>query len=266
MWKLSVKKINGIGYTGAAIYKLHFDNGERFYIGSTTCVGEKTDRIRERFRTGKISKKMKHFIKDKTKCQFEVLEKVNDLSKLLEIEGEYIRKNASHTGMLNRIKVGANGWYRRTKTERESVGKWSIGRVVSEEERKHALDVHVKLKRTTSVIKYNLKGRKIKTYKSMGEAARAMNVNHATIHKNCHGLIKTVHGFVFKIKDQALLTYKTHSLQRKKIFVVDESGNENQKFDCIRDAATHFGISEKGISSVLNGRRTTHKGFRFKFA
>lgn len=198
-----IKHPDCIGYTGAAIYKLNFDGGQRFYIGSCHAVRDKIERVRRRFATNKVSKKFKLLIKDKTKCVFEVLEKIFDVDMLIERETFWIHKHLATTGMLNRRKLSATHGAKRTQTEiKNSKANYKERDwVVTDEWRKNhkaAMLIANRKKDGKAINQYDRNGNLIGTYQCGSIASSATGVPVRSMQNSARGEVRFVHGFYFR--------------------------------------------------------------------
>lgn len=164
---LSIKSIGINGYRGAAIYKLSFDNGTLFYIGSTVTTYKKTAYWRKIFKERRMNKKMKSMIQDKSCATFEIIEKVFDVSKLFEREEYHIQKNFESPFILNRSRFGS-GMMDDSETQRKAVNQYQ-------------------------------NGEKTATYPSVLGAAKANGSTLSAVWKSCSGIRKsTVNGFTYQ--------------------------------------------------------------------
>lgn len=210
MMKIDSSRIADKSLSG--IYRLWFDNETLFYIGSAQSFTKKKGKWRENFRTGRMNKRMKYFIKDKTKAIMEVIEVVSDQSKLYDRENFYLAKYMVYPNCLNR----SNNWYghsvQYSDAEKAHISKKMSNSMTPERRKRSAEqfknmsnDIRRKGHKTLAkrgwmkpVNQFDLNGNLIASYPSIKGAARGSGVEHTLISRACFGHIKKSSGFIWK--------------------------------------------------------------------
>lgn len=119
------------------------------------------------------------------------------------------------------------------------------------------------------IIQYDLQGNFIKEWNCIIDVEREINISHKQICSNLKNKQKTVHGFIFKYKDDQPLNLKISPYQKdftwKSIVQYGLDGVEIKDFRSAVDAEIELGINHKAISQCLRGKSKTSGGFLWKY-
>ena len=123
---------------------------------------------------------------------------------------------------------------------------------------------------------YDLNGNFIKTWDSISDASRMLNIKGTNISNVCNrkeknngAIIKSAGGFQWRFFNDCedISEYNirkaNHCSQEKPIYQVDENRNIIKKYKSIAIASKELNLNPSAISSVCNGRYKTTKGYRF---
>lgn len=121
-------------------------------------------------------------------------------------------------------------------------------------------------KHERKIKQYTLNGEYIKTWDSIKEAEKFVNVKYAqaNIVSCCQGKKKRAYGYIWKYEDDntkitPLKPYRTSICQFSK------DDEYIATFSTIKEASDHLGVKENGIGNVLHGRAKTAGGYKWKF-
>lgn len=131
-------------------------------------------------------------------------------------------------------------------------------------------------KRMRTVSQYDLKGKKIRTYKSIKEAFQKTGIAKSSINIALAGRQLKAGNFIWRYGNGTkniilppdyftAWRKKLHEKRKKKITQYDLDGNKIKIYCSISDAAAEIGISFSNISSVLHNRIKSAKGYYFRF-
>ncbi len=259
------------------VYRITFDDG-RFYIGSTNDLQRRLNKWRQKLTGGVYNKKIKFFVKNKFSCKADVLEYVEDRSKLLEREDWYIQRNRVNPLLLNRVKGAYFGdtCGLTTKEKRARIGKKLTpeqSKRLSDARRglKHTIYHAAQIKETARRIsgkpinQYTKEGFFVKQFRCAGDAADELKIRLAAIRKVLYDGKLSAGGFVFKQvgKDQ---TIKKAFDNRKRIIQLSKSGNAIREFESIKEAVQQTGIDRMRIYRACTGKKKEDDGIYFKYA
>ena len=110
-----------------------------------------------------------------------------------------------------------------------------------------------------------MNGKFIKEYRSVREAAKELNTNHANISRCCNGEYKHTQGFIFRYEKVEVVEVKNPNGVKKIVIEIDESGNKINEWNSIMECAKSTGIDSGNISRVCNGKSPHIKRRRFIF-
>lgn len=129
---------------------------------------------------------------------------------------------------------------------------------------------------TTSVHQYSLDGKYIKTFPSIANAGKEINLNHSQlsdISKCCKGKNKYAHGYIWRFASECDTNdIDSVSLAKninKPVEKLDkETGERLQVFPGLRDAAESLGLERKNfklISKCCNGESKHAYGYKWRY-
>jgi hypothetical protein len=122
------------------------------------------------------------------------------------------------------------------------------------------------------VSQYDKKGKKIKTFPSLSDAARALGVNQSRISHAANELEPTACGFFWRFGKEKKFDVKGFLAERRKGYIekrgtrvtqYDNKGNPIGHYDCLQDAGKAIGGHWTGISAAIRGIRKSAYGYRW---
>lgn len=123
--------------------------------------------------------------------------------------------------------------------------------------------------RRTPVVAVHLKSGKKMFFESQNEAARQLGVSQSSVHDIIYGRKRSCNGYYFAFQkefdntfDHTKYSYKQLGLP---IQAVNITTGEVRVYSNARQASCDLGISEGGISLVLNGKSRYMKGWTFEY-
>ena len=124
---------------------------------------------------------------------------------------------------------------------------------------------HVR-KLSTRVVQYDLKGKKIKEWHGIAEAARAMGVTAPGISSVCRGIQNSSGGYQWGYETDGLdeVSPVRKRLRRRSVIQIMEQGDK--KWACAEEVNRVLGIDSSSIHKVCRGKRITAGGFEWKYA
>jgi hypothetical protein len=123
------------------------------------------------------------------------------------------------------------------------------------------------------VSQYNQRGKKIRTFPSISEAARAMGINASRISHVVNELEPTAAGFFWKFGDEKTFDVKTFLAQRRQRYIekrgtrvtqYDRKGQPICHYISLQDAGKAVDGHWTAISAVIRGVRKNAYGYRWK--
>jgi hypothetical protein len=115
---------------------------------------------------------------------------------------------------------------------------------------------------------YDTDGKFIKSFNSIREAAKEINISHANISRCCNGLYKHASGFIFrKQTDEEPPKKIIHiNAKPKNVIEFDLNGNKLNEYFSISQASKETKIDAGNISKVCNNKlkKTKNRIFKFK--
>lgn len=122
------------------------------------------------------------------------------------------------------------------------------------------------------ILQYNLKGRYLKSYKTLKQASQSTNIAICNISQACLGKAKTAGNFQWKycmpkqkiIKNIQPIT-KEQLKGCKKTIQYDKQNNFIAQYQSLTEASLQTGFSIQGISACCLGKKKTYKGFIWKY-
>lgn len=116
---------------------------------------------------------------------------------------------------------------------------------------------------------YDLDGRFLKDYLSMGQAARELNVHYTAI-SNAIKFKRKSCGFLWSLerKDQVIPPERKNCAikNRKAIDMLDQQGNFIRKFNSILEASSFIERVPGGFKDVMSGRNSHWGGYRWRYS
>lgn len=243
------------------VYKLTF-NDKWFYIGSSVDLKRRMSGWKTRLTQTGFSKNgsIKFILPEIVKVNFKVLEIVPDGRSVKEVEDVYLKKFIDNEFCLNLTPDAFNG-----KGRKRHLGKPPKVEKVKGE-----------ISKPKPVAQFDVNGKLVKKHKSIGAAARWLEIKPEGISEHLRGIgRKTVKGFVFKLIDENG-RYIEHEIYKnkmpigRKFFQIDKNGKVVAEYHNLITAAKALGFPSltKNISRVLNGeyRYKSCKGYVFRYA
>jgi hypothetical protein len=123
------------------------------------------------------------------------------------------------------------------------------------------------------VTQYDLKGKRINTFKSTKEAERSTGISSSSISAVARGKLKTTGGFIWRYNDESsklnVESYFKSTFEKikkisKPVVKYSLKGKREAEYDSISAAAREEGISVSRISSVVNGDTFSAGGYFWK--
>jgi len=123
------------------------------------------------------------------------------------------------------------------------------------------------------VSQYDKKGRRINTFASISEAARATGLGHSNIGNVVHEREPTAGGFFWRFGKEKTFDAKGFIANRKRGFTekrgtkvtqYDAQGNPMAYYPSLQEAAKGVNGHWTAISAVIRGKRKTAHGYRWK--
>lgn len=223
------------------IYKITFDNGY-YYIGGTVDLGGRLTKHKSYIKNGVYPPIIQDAIHSCLTANIEVLEVINDRIKLKYREDFYIKRFFGLPLCLNTRDTSSLTSRKRSSKE--------------------------------IIIQFNERGREVRRYRSIAEAAQISGISYGSIAANLQGKSKAVSGaFYFRrvsnsgeVLHQELLVKRT-AKHAQAVIKYDSNGNEVGIFRTIAEAATEVGIDRGSIRNSLYGeRKSLVKGlYYYKF-
>jgi hypothetical protein len=115
------------------------------------------------------------------------------------------------------------------------------------------------------ITQYHIDGRKIKSYNSIIEAARRLNIEPGTISRTAKKKSKHAGGFVWRYEGDIYLGEYRKVLQKRKVLQISLTGKKINSFDSISKAAHETDSPYEGIRLALQGKAKTSNGFLWKW-
>lgn len=117
-----------------------------------------------------------------------------------------------------------------------------------------------------SVIQYSLKGEFIARYNSIKDASEKTNISRGNISSVCTGARNTCGGFQFRYENNfrnisATLIRKP---SMKSVIMLKKTGEKIKQYNSIKEASIMNKISASSISEVINKKRKTAGGYKWK--
>lgn len=120
--------------------------------------------------------------------------------------------------------------------------------------------------KSKKVYQYDLNGNFIKEYKSVREASRILNLNHANITRSCNGLWKHTNGFIFTYdKNKPIQSVEYPNALKKSVIEINSDGDIIGEWISIMECSRKTGIDNGNLSRVCNGKIKNIKKRIFKF-
>lgn len=144
--------------------------------------------------------------------------------------------------------------------------------VIGNDARKRII-AKAKLANNKQVTQYNMKGKKIKTYPSIVDAAEKTGISHSHISNRARGIEYSAGGFIWRLGnateiDMKPMLNKIAARQKenketfgKKVTQYKMTGRRVCAYPTINDAAKATGINHNEISRVMQKRRSSAGGF-----
>lgn len=110
------------------------------------------------------------------------------------------------------------------------------------------------------VYQYDLNGNFIKSYPSMAEAARQLNIKKQNIYKCCHKEYKTANGYQWT-QDPHEKMSKTTFGQGKRVYQYDLEYNLINDYPSLAQASRETGISYSHLKRAIYGKILTAGGY-----
>ncbi len=106
-------------------------------------------------------------------------------------------------------------------------------------------------------------------FESQQEAARRLGISQSSISSVIRGRTRSCNGYYFALEDgfDESFDHERHSYRRLKrpVRATHMSSGEVRTYDSARQAAYELGISEAGVSLVLNGKSRYMRGWVFEY-
>ena len=123
------------------------------------------------------------------------------------------------------------------------------------------------------VSQYDKRGKRIKTFPSISDAARAIGINPSRVSHVVNELEPTAGGFFWKFGNERKFDVKTFLARRRQKYTekrgtrvtqYDEKGDPVGHFICLQDAGKAVSGHWTAISAVIRGVRKSAYGYRWK--
>lgn len=123
--------------------------------------------------------------------------------------------------------------------------------------------------RRTPIVAIHLKSGRRFLFDSQQEASRQLGVSQSSIHSVIRGKLRSCNGYYFAFQSDFDNTFDhtSYSYRRNKmpIKAFNINTNDIRVYDSARQAANDLGISEAGVSLVLNGKSRHMRGWEFEY-
>lgn len=119
------------------------------------------------------------------------------------------------------------------------------------------------------VDQYNLNGELIKSWKSMRDVERELNISASSIAKCCKGIYKTSKGFVWRYNKEAFTKFDLKKYSQKsrmlKVKQYNKDGVLLKIWDGISIAAKELNLGTSTISRCCKGQRKSYGGYVWRY-
>lgn len=123
------------------------------------------------------------------------------------------------------------------------------------ENMRHSFKNGLQPKRLRKCYVYNLDGTYIKSFESVADASKELNVDATNILRCLDGLQTHAHQYQFRDYKKIKID-KWSKPQNKKVFVYDNNGNFIKTYNSQKECAQDFGVSESSICRFLKGNNS----------
>lgn len=121
------------------------------------------------------------------------------------------------------------------------------------------------IKSKRPVVQYSLAGDRLKTWGSVAEAAKALELKRNSIDRVCQKERKSTGGFQWRFKEQAAPKLEK-VLLNKGVIQINKNGEIEREWTNATEASRGSKVARGNINSVCNGNRLTAGGFKWKYA
>lgn len=115
-----------------------------------------------------------------------------------------------------------------------------------------------------SVCQYNKKGKLIKEFESISEAAIKTSTSSGNISRCCNKEIKSIGGYVWRFKGD-MFSYENTRIDAKSVIQFTKSGSYIAEFKSVSEASEKTGIYCSGIYFCCTGKYKNSGGFKWRF-
>ncbi len=119
--------------------------------------------------------------------------------------------------------------------------------------------------KTTKITQYHPDGRMIKSYNSIIDAARLLNIKPGSISRTAVGKSKHAGGFVWRYEDDVYRGEYKEILKKRKFVQLTLTGKRIKTFDSISRAANQTGSPYESIRLTLHGKNKTCNGYLWQW-
>lgn len=262
------------------IYKITNTVNGKCYIGETKEKNplKRWQNHKYSIRTGKGCPALRNAFKTygEESFTFEIIRECSDEHRIA-IEEYYIEQYDSL--VPNGYNVSAGGQQGGTFAGHKHSEETKLKQAIVTSNLFHNTNIYDKFKANRPNIKkivssYNFNGHLIKTYNSIVEAAKELNITDCSIHKCLTNKMKQTAGLLWAYGNEDTINapiiyenniYCNPKNSIKSIIQNDLFGNFISEFKSISNAALETGIKRTSISQMLSGRTKTAGGFIWKY-
>jgi hypothetical protein len=115
------------------------------------------------------------------------------------------------------------------------------------------------------IVKYNLVGKKIAQYASVGDAARADNTTRGNVRNIATGRLMQSHGFVYRFKGDPYHGEHKDFSYEKEVTQYSIAGKRIRSFPSLKDAALVEGLQADVIGRCARRKILSYKGFVWRY-
>ena len=205
-----------------------------------------------------------------TKEESDNFEKVL-IKKLNTMDSNYgynIREGGSHGGLSeeSRKKLSElNKGKRHSKETRKKISESNKGRALSDKARK----AFEEFRKRSKIVQYSLQGEFIKTWDSISEAGRELNIDISSIAKCCKGIHRYSGGYIWKYLEDGLteedIIMRNKTKREKCVTQYSMSGELVCMFKSAREASLNTGVHYNSIVRCCRKERKTAGGFIWEY-
>ena len=242
------------------VYMHECPNGKKY-------VGVTSKNPNERWKSGHGYRNNKHFYSAIQKYGWDnithtVLHSNVSKDEAYQLEQKYIREyNSIEYGYNHSIGGDKSSLgFHHTEEARRKIAQAGIGRKRSEKSIQIVSEVKSK-----SIKCFDLDGNYIKTYKSLREAEKELDIDNSNISAVCTGKYNQIKGYIFRYADDNTAVTKVRC-RTKPVNMYSLSNEYIRSFKSIKEASRVMGITDTHITDACRGKYSHSGGYIWRYA